>query len=476
MMVSSSAGVVSGQNSTKGKPPSLLQMPVKATGFPGKNMASGRAKKMKEEATCPICLDLMTEPVIIDCGHIYCHSCILENVEKQQQKSPSLGIFECPVCRAQFQRESIRPSKQLGNLIDTIKMMEHELLCEEHGEKLFLFCKDDGQLLCWCCERSAHHKGHTTVLAEEACQGYKETFGEILTNLREQEVKNKEWQQKIREKITKVKMILYMEEKSYLRRLENRKEEFLKNLQDSEAKLEKQSQELNKHILELERKCQGSAQQLLQDVTDTLERISALKLNAQEGISLDIYPGTKYRSHFHTFIKMFEIAYVKVTLDPDTAHNNLLVNKKKNKVTSGSPQVKHETPARFKDLPCVLGCETITSGKKFFVLYDVEGPEWDVGVCRENVSRDNDMKRDPESGFWAIRHTKGGSFVALTHPLTPLSLVDVFNIGVFVDYEDGFVSFYDVPTKSHIFTFPKASFSEPIRPYFSIGKDSTLCT
>ncbi|XP_055988119.1 E3 ubiquitin-protein ligase TRIM38-like [Sorex fumeus] len=459
-------------------------------------MASGTAKTMREEATCPICLDLMTEPVMIDCGHIYSHSCILGNIENQQQKSPTQGTFECPLCRAQFQREGIRPSKQLGNLIDTTKKMEQEHLCEKHEKKLSLFCKDDGQLICWCCERTPQHKGHTTILAEVACQEHKKIFQEVLKYLRGQEVKNKEWQRNIREQITKIQsenlderdfikwsfkilhMILYMEEQSYIWRLENKEQQILKRLQENEAQLEMQSQELKKRILELERKYQGSAQELLQDVGDTLDRISAMVLNEPEDVSLDIHTISKFYGVSYQLKKMFETDHgsVKVTIDPDTAHNNLLVNEDDKMVTGGSPQLKHETPARFKDLPCVLGNETFTSGKYYFEICFQEGSECDVGVCLENVPRENDMRRDPESGFWAIRYSKDVDYVALTSPLTPLNLQNVHSIGVFVDYEVGLVSFYDLATTSHIFTFPKTSFSEPIRPYFCIGEDSDLYT
>ncbi|XP_054980282.1 E3 ubiquitin-protein ligase TRIM38-like [Sorex araneus] len=429
--------------------------------FPGKTMASGTVKTMREEATCPICLELMTEPVMIDCGHIYCRSCILENLENQQQKSPSRRNFLCPICRAKFQRESIRPSKQLESIINTIKKMEQEHLCEKHGEKLSLFCRYDAQLICWCCERTPQHERHSTVLVADACQSYK---SEVLSK-----------EECIKYRFKFFHMILHMEEESYLWRLKNEEEQVLKRLQESEAQLEKQSQELNKHILELERRCQGSAQELLQDVRDTLDRIYAMKLNAPENVSLDIHTMPDVDSIFCELIKLFETDYVKVTLDPDTAHNDLLVEKNEIMVTGGRPQVKPDTPARFKDLPCVLGCEAFTSGKHYLGMFYISGPMWDVGVCLENVSRDNDKTRDPESGFWAIRHCENDNSVALTSPLTPLYLQQaICFIGVFLDYEAGLVSFYNLETCSHIFTFPKASFSEPIRPYFYISENSYL--
>ncbi|XP_054980281.1 E3 ubiquitin-protein ligase TRIM38-like [Sorex araneus] len=432
-------------------------------------MASGTAKTMREKVTCPICLELMTEPVMIDCGHIYCRSCILENLENQQQQLPSGGNFHCPVCRAQFQRENIRPSKQLESIIDTIKKMEQEHLCEKHGEKLSLFCRYDGQLICWCCERTPQHKGHSTVLVADAYRGYKEKFQKTLTYLRKQEEQNKEWQGNIREQIRNFQseildkkycieysfmvfhMILHMEEQSYLWRLENEEQQVLKRLQESEAQLQKQSQELNKHILEMERKCQASAHELLQDkggiarlstsvqtsatslvsqslglyvnfpdVRDTLVRISAMKLNKPEDVSLDIHAMPDVDGIFCELIKLFETDYVKVTLDPDTAHNDLHVDKDENTVIGGRNQEKQDTPSRFKDLPCVLGCEAFTSGKYYFEIYFTGGSDWDVGVCLENVPRDNFMVREPETGFWAIRHHENDDNVALTSPITPL--------------------------------------------------------
>nr|2YRG_A Chain A, Tripartite motif-containing protein 5 [Homo sapiens] len=34
--------------------------------------------------------------------------------------------------------------------------------CARHGEKLLLFCQEDGKVICWLCERSQEHRGHHT--------------------------------------------------------------------------------------------------------------------------------------------------------------------------------------------------------------------------------------------------------------------------------------------------------------------------
>lgn len=135
--------------------------------------SASTAKKMREEATCSICLNLMAEPVSISCGHSYCHLCLVGFLDNLCYTQPQLAKFSCPQCRAPFRRASLRPNKQLGSLIDAVKELDQEAWCREHGEQLQLFCEDDGQLICWLCERVARHRGHSTALVEDASQGYR---------------------------------------------------------------------------------------------------------------------------------------------------------------------------------------------------------------------------------------------------------------------------------------------------------------
>ncbi len=44
-------------------------------------------------------------------------------------------------------------------------------------------------------------------------------------------------------------------------------------------------------------------------------------------------------------------------------------------------------------------------------------------------------------------------------------------VGVFVDYEEGLVSFYDVESSSHIYSFTAQSFTEKLYPLFSPTND-----
>ncbi|XP_014392561.1 PREDICTED: E3 ubiquitin-protein ligase TRIM38-like [Myotis brandtii] len=155
--------------------------------------SASTSKKMREEATCSICLHLMAEPVSISCGHSYCQACILRfmGLNSSQRSQQHRETFSCPQCRAPFRKGSLRPIKQLGSLIAALREQEQEqeqeLSCQEHGERLHLFCEDDGQLICWRCERDGRHKGHNTALVKDASPGYRKKLQEAVRKLRQLE-------------------------------------------------------------------------------------------------------------------------------------------------------------------------------------------------------------------------------------------------------------------------------------------------
>ena len=46
-------------------------------------MASGKSVNLQEKFTCPICLELLTEPLSLDCGHSFCQACNTANNKEE---------------------------------------------------------------------------------------------------------------------------------------------------------------------------------------------------------------------------------------------------------------------------------------------------------------------------------------------------------------------------------------------------------
>ncbi|XP_044840070.1 butyrophilin subfamily 1 member A1-like [Mauremys mutica] len=174
---------------------------------------------------------------------------------------------------------------------------------------------------------------------------------------------------------------------------------------------------------------------------------------------------------------------VNVTLDPDTAHPNLILSEHRKIVRWGHTQQRlPNNPGRFDTWPWVLGCEGFTSGRHCWeVEVEVEdGRCWAVGVARESVGRKGWISHSPEGGIWAVRRW-GDQFWALTSPETPLPLSRVpSRIRVCLDCDWGQVTFIDAGDEAPIFTFPPGSIpGGRIRPWFCVvgtwGSRLRLC-
>nr|XP_025046838.1 E3 ubiquitin-protein ligase TRIM39-like [Pelodiscus sinensis] len=163
---------------------------------------------------------------------------------------------------------------------------------------------------------------------------------------------------------------------------------------------------------------------------------------------------------------------VDVTLDPDTAHPQLVLSEDRKRVRLGDTrQDLPDTPERFDPCPCVLGAEGFMGGRHYWEVEVGDKTGWDLGVCRESVSRKGWVTRTPKNGYWVMVLRDGG-YKALTFPSPRLSVsTRPSRVGIFLDYEAGKVSFYNVTDRSHLCTFT-GTFSGTLRPYFSPGNNA----
>nr|XP_055198111.1 erythroid membrane-associated protein [Nyctereutes procyonoides] len=159
--------------------------------------------------------------------------------------------------------------------------------------------------------------------------------------------------------------------------------------------------------------------------------------------------------------------FVAVTLDPDTAHPKLILSEDRRGVKLGDKrQPVPDGPQRFDFVVSVLGAEYFTAGCHYWEVDVGNKTKWALGVCSDSVSRKGKVTATPANGHWLVRQSSENTYEALTSPQTPLRLKEPPRcVGIFLDYEAGVISFYDVTNRSHIFTFTH-TFSGPLRPFF----------
>ncbi|XP_051570086.1 butyrophilin subfamily 2 member A2-like isoform X3 [Myxocyprinus asiaticus] len=176
-------------------------------------------------------------------------------------------------------------------------------------------------------------------------------------------------------------------------------------------------------------------------------------------------------------ITLFRKHAVNVTLDPDSAHPRLTVSDDGKQVRGGKTRStkvnnrENEQSDTFDEYLAILGKEGFSSGCFYFEVQVTGQTRWDLGVTRESTNRKGIFDLKPETGYWTVqlRYRKYWACDSESVSLSPS--VKPWRVGVFVDYEEGLVSFYDVEDKSHIYSFTGQSFTEKLYPFVCLGYD-----
>lgn len=168
---------------------------------------------------------------------------------------------------------------------------------------------------------------------------------------------------------------------------------------------------------------------------------------------------------------------VEVTFDPKTAHSALVLSDNRTKVRHDAVKKKlPDNAERFNPSCCVLGSQSFSSGKFYFQVGVSGKSRWTVGVAKQSIKRKGVTPLCPDTGHWTIWLKNGDDYAALVGsplPLCPGSTPE--KIGVFVDYEDGLVSFYDADTADLLHSFTGCAFTEKLYPFFSPGLNNDGC-
>ncbi|XP_003201315.1 tripartite motif-containing protein 16 [Danio rerio] len=214
---------------------------------------------LDQEFICPICLDLLKDPVTISCGHSFCMSCITDCWNLEDQKR----VYSCPQCRRTFTpRPALGKNVMLAEMLEKLKttrlqtadcyagsgdvecdvctgrklkavksclvclnsycqhhLQQHqtlfrskkhkltdatgrlqEMICTKHEEPLKIYCRTDQQCVCYLCTMD-EHKNHETVTAAaertEKQNILKETQRQYQDRIQEREKKLQDLRQAV---------------------------------------------------------------------------------------------------------------------------------------------------------------------------------------------------------------------------------------------------------------------------------------
>lgn len=161
-------------------------------------------------------------------------------------------------------------------------------------------------------------------------------------------------------------------------------------------------------------------------------------------------------------------AAADVVLDPLTHNPWLQLSDDQRTVQEGQfiADVSYNSQ-RYDTLPCVLAWEGYSYGRHYWEVDISSRGLWRVGLTTANSKRQGRLAMTPKESYWVLWRS-ANYFYACTKPETelPVSLVPR-RIGIYLDYSEGQISFYNAETKSHIYSFNNGSFRGKLYPLFA---------
>ncbi|KAM9648491.1 E3 ubiquitin-protein ligase TRIM7-like [Morphnus guianensis] len=445
---------------------------------------------LQAEATCPVCLELFSEPVITECGHNFCGPCMAEVLGVPPRPAA------CPQCRATVAPGSLRPNRSLGAVAGLAGALGDEgrrPRCQPHGEVLGLFCETCRVPICPLCREEPQHRDHHARLAEEAAQRLRETLQSNLVFLQKEKEEFKpkgeeksdsllekvaSERQRLQDTFKQLQQFLQEQEGILLAKLDRAQRELAKERQEYVSSVSERKSLLDTLTAEIEKKHDQPVVEFLMDVGKTLSSCEAARAPIPEPVSLELQRTVKSLSEISQLVvavvDKFKVNLlsemdrerVKVTLDPETASPYLILSKDRKTVWLGDGQQNlPDSPKRFTGSPSVLGSQGFTAGKHYWEVEVGDGDSWAVGVAVESVQRKESLSM-AMGKIWALRLDWNHQYTALHMPPAPLALKqEPRRIKVHLDYEVGQVTFYNAQNGMQILQF-KASFTEKVFPYF----------
>ncbi|XP_056156325.1 zinc finger protein RFP [Lampris incognitus] len=388
-------------------------------------------------------------------------------------------------------------------------------LCEIHRRGILVYCRTDRVCICPECE-ALDHQNHDTVPVET----------EWMEKKAQLSVSQQEIQEMIRQRVKKVEEIrmsvaelqLAVERETagsvcvfsaLVCAIERSQAELMEVMEMSRRAAEHQAdaliRQLELEVAELRRR--GQALSELAQSEDQIHCVkSFLTLStppptrdwSRVSVNSDLGTGTIYRSlaalveRFQEQLKnIAEIGFpapavdpsparpqpkvkkiqeyaLDVTLDSNTAHPRLVISEDLKKVKCGDRhQSLPDNPERFDRVVCLLGREALSSGRHYWEVEVGGKTDWDLGVASQSINRKGKIEVTPNNGYWFLSLRDKNKYAFRSEPSTDVHIsLRPQRIGIFVDFEKGQVSFYNVDAKIHIYTFAD-TFTEAIYPFFS---------
>ncbi|KAI4561562.1 hypothetical protein MJG53_016616 [Ovis ammon polii x Ovis aries] len=424
-----------------------------------KNMDSDTLQVFQRELTCSICMNCFLDPVTIDCGHSFCHPCLSFCWEEGQTPR------SCPECRGLSDRPDFKTNIVLKRLASLARQARadhnhssEEQICVTHQEAKGLFCEADQTLLCEPCSELPEHIAHSHSPIHRAAE---ESRGKFLKRMSSLWKMREEMQLTLNQEAKKTRSFKE-EEKLHLEALKKEAKEICLQLKESVFRMTQYKERLKEMYRELTEMCQKPDTELLQAMGNVLEMADLAQMQKPQPVNpeLTCWPVAGILDMLNKF-------RVDNVLTQTTIHHVSLDDAS---VMSGDDPHGMSRQLDGGASFVAWGAQAFSSGRHYWELEVTHFSSWILGVSKDILTSDTIIHINYEEAFLLFSEKVNDEYSLFTNspPLVQFVKRPLGKIGVFLDYDNGAVSFYDVSRGSLIYSFLPFSISSPLKPFLCL--------
>lgn len=431
-------------------------------------------------------------------GEIPCDVCTLTKMK---------AVKSCLTCFASYCSMHLDPHKTSDRLkthmlSEPVESMEARM-CPKHKKPLELFCRNEQLCVCSHCSVTEHVAHDITSISDE-CESKRTKLQDVEAEtqqmIRERQLESQQIEQlkkysredaerEIANSVQVFTVFMQTAEKGLNRLIEMIEERQKRTEQEADGYIRGLQQEisvLGQRTAELQQLAQTQDHLLLLQKLTGLQSTENPMTRTCTNIRLPVFEGAaleavaelektlsaeKERLLHEARLKRVRQYSVDVVLEAQTANPYLILSEDGKQVRCG--EVRRdltENEERFSLYASVLGQQTFSFGRFYFEVQVTGKTDWTLGVVKESVDRKGIDPLSPANGYWAVGLRDGNQYLCLDSPAVSLILNwHLERLGVFVSYEEGLVSFFDVDKAVHLYSFTDCVFTESLRPFFSPG-------
>ncbi|XP_063788587.1 tripartite motif-containing protein 75-like [Pseudophryne corroboree] len=421
--------------------------------------------------------------------------------------SPMPATKTCLQCDASFCDKHLSKHSKSAEHVLTEPTVSFEVRkCSIHKETVKYYCSEDSAAICMSCCVAGDHRGHHVELLSMVYEKKKETLKSVTETLKsereETERRGQRLQDHMREEkekatnVTKRVTDLFREirekldtlERQVLSEISRQEEQMSLSVSDLITQLETQKDELSRKISSIEEMCNIITDPLTflkkEPESDVISQRSCdVTSNVRDTGCVDkgIISQMLHRGLLHLADNLMDLQRKRqlsvmekadMLLDIKTANNNIIISRDHRSASyTDVYQKRRPGPERFIVRQVFSSC-SFSSGRHYWELDVSKAKKWLIGVAGHSIERKVD---GPKSciGYndksWSLFLL---NFLGTSHNNIHKEIEkwgpgsSVQTVGIYLDYEAGRLSFYQLcdPIR-HLHTF-SATFTEPLYAAF----------